>query len=217
MSLEIEKKYLNPDFQTVRERLVDAQATYCATHFEENWLFDTPDRRLRSANILLRLRRADGGTLTVKKKPDASTPFDGRFKVLEEMETAVLDLESMRMILEMLGYVIVFQYEKIRETWQWHACTVCLDTLPFAQFVELEGTSESIELTARRLDLDKLESSTGNYPRIYADHCRSLGISGQDGLLFTSAQRAAARAAPWKTGREPIPYAEFLRPGCPGA
>ncbi|PTN38274.1 class IV adenylate cyclase [Desulfonatronum sp. SC1] len=217
MPLEIEVKYLNPNLQSVCERLVDARATFCANHFEENWLFDTPDRRLRAANTLLRLRQADGATLTAKKKPDASQAFEARFKVLEELETKVDDPKSMRIILEMLGYVIVFRYEKIRATWQWQSCTICLDTLPFTQVVELEGTPESIELTARRLGLDKLEPSTGNYVQLYKDHCQALGVSEQDRFLFSETQRTAAKAAMREAGNDPTPYAVFLRPDFPGA
>lgn len=217
MSLEIEIKYLKPNLLKVCEQLLDARATFCSRHLEENWLFDTPDRRLRAANTLLRLRSADGAMLTVKTRPDASTPLNTRFKVLEELETGVVDLESMRMILDVLGYVIVFRYEKIRETWQWQSCAICLDTLPFTQVVELEGAPESIELTARGLSLDKLESSAGNYLQLYKDHCRTLGVPEQDSFLFSEKQRSVAKAALLEAGKAPTPCAVFLRPDFPEA
>ena len=217
MSLEIEKKYLNPNLQAVCERLMETGATFCARHFEENWLFDTPDRRLRAAKILLRLRRADAATLTVKKKSDAPAPLDARFKVLEELETEVVDPESMHKILELLGYVIVFRYEKIRATWQWQSCTICLDTLPFTQVVELEGTPESIERAARRLGLDELESSTWNYMRMYQEHCRNLGEQEKDRFLFSKTQRNAALEALREAATGANPCAVFLRQDFPRA
>jgi adenylate cyclase, class 2 len=217
MSLEVEKKYLNPNLQGVCKRLLDVGAKFRAHHLEENWLFDTPDRRLRAAKILLRLRRADAATLTVKKKPDATVLLDKRFKVLEELETGVADPASMRGILEQLGYVIVFQYEKIRATWDWQSCTICLDTLPFTHVVELEGTPESIERTARRLDLDELESSTWNYVRMYQEHCRALGEPEKDRFLFSKTQRNAALAALQESDEGLSPCAVFLQPDFPGA
>ncbi|WP_051434395.1 class IV adenylate cyclase [Desulfonatronum lacustre] len=217
MSLEVEKKYLKPNLQDVCRLLLDAGATFRAHHLEENWLFDTPDLRLRAAKILLRLRRADGATLTVKKKPDAAVPLDPRFKVLEELETEVADLASMRGILELLGYVIVFQYEKIRAIWEWQSCTICLDTLPFTQVVELEGTPESIERTAHRLGLDGLESSTWNYMRMYQEHCRTLGEPNNDRFLFSKTQRNTALAALREADERLTPCAVFLRPDFPGA
>ncbi len=217
MSLEVEKKYLNPNLQTVCERLVEAGATFRAQHLEQNWLFDTPDRRLRAANTLLRLRRADGATLTVKKKPDASSLLDSRFKVLEELETEVSDPASMHNMLELLGYIIVFQYEKIRATWHWQSCTICLDALPFTRVVELEGSPEAIELAAHRLGLETLESSTLNYMRMYQEHCRALGAPEEDSFLFSETQRKAALAALRKAAGGFTPCAVFLRPDFPGA
>ena len=217
MSLEVEKKYLNPNLQGVCELLLDAGATFCAHHLEKNWLFDTPDRRLRAAKILLRLRRADAATLTVKKKPDAAVPLDPRFKVLEELETEVADPASMRAILELLGYVIVFQYEKIRATWKWQSCTICLDTLPFTQVVELEGTPEYIQRTAHRLGLDESKSSTWNYMRMYQEHCRTLGEPEKDRFLFSETQRNMALAALREADEGLNPCAVFLRPDFPGA
>ncbi len=217
MPLEVEKKYLNPNLQNVCELLLDAGATFCAHHLEQNWLFDTPDRRLRAANILLRLRRADGATLTVKKKPDATSLPDSRFKVLEELETEVSDPASMRKMLELLGYVIAFRYEKIRATWHWQSCTICLDALPFTQVVELEGSPESIELAAHRLGLEKLESSTLNYMRMYQEHCRALGAPEEDSFLFSETQRKAALAALREAPAGVNPCAVFLRPDFPGA
>ena len=195
MPLEIETKYLNPDLESVCVQLMDAGATYCSGHLEENLLFDTPDRELRAANILLRLRHAGCSTLTLKKKPDATQPADSRFKILEELETAVEDSASMRNILELLGYVIVFRYEKFRATWTWQSCSICLDALPFAQVVELEGTPESIERTARRFGLDRLESSTMNYVQLYHRHCRTLGTEIKDRFLFSQTQHVTLRTA----------------------
>ncbi|WP_051822718.1 class IV adenylate cyclase [Desulfonatronum thiodismutans] len=217
MSLEVEKKYLNPNLHAVCERLLETGATFCSLHLEKNWLFDTPERRLRAAKILLRLRRADGATLTVKKKPDSVLPLDPRFKVLEELETNVTDPASMRAILELLGYVIVFQYEKIRATWQWQSCAICLDTLPFAQVVELEGTPESIERTACRLGLDRLASSTWNYMRMYQEHCRTLGQPEKDSFLFSKTQRNTALTALREAKDALSPCAVFLRLDFPEA
>lgn len=220
MSLEIEKKYLNPDLEDVCRRLCAHGATYHSCHFEENWLFDTPDRSLRSSNILLRLRRANGGTLTVKKKPDSTVstvPPVARFKVLEELETQVEDLASMHTILEILGYVTVFRYEKVRATWQWESCTICLDALPFTQVVELEGAPESIERAANQFGLDTLETSTRNYMQMYQDHCRSKGLQPNDRFLFPETQQAALRACAEEITTHVTPCAVFQQRVLQGA
>jgi len=217
MSLEIEKKYLNPDLEAVCQRLWARGARFRSCHFEENWLFDTPDRSLRSSNILLRLRRANGGTLTVKKKPEHAAPPVPTFKVLEELETQVEDAATMHTILELLGYVTVFHYEKFRAMWQWESCTICLDTLPFTQVVELEGTPESIGRAATRFGLDTLESSAKNYIQLYRDHCRSRGVHPNDRFLFPETQQAALRACAVEMTNHVTPCAVFQRRVLQGA
>lgn len=189
MALEIEQKFLEPEMETLQERLAEAGATFCSRHFEENRIFDTCDRQLRAKNILLRMRHAGTTTLTLKRKPDSSQIRDPRFKILEELETSVGDKRSLRKILELLGYEIVFQYEKFRATWIWESCTICLDTLPFIRVVELEGSPESIDQTAQRFGLNKLRTSTQNYVQLYKNHCHALGMPVEDSFSFSKKQR----------------------------
>ncbi|TVR01923.1 MAG: CYTH domain-containing protein [Desulfovibrionales bacterium] len=212
MPLEIEIKYLNPDLEAICRRLSTAGATFIACRFEENWLFDSVDRRLKQEHILLRLRRTDVVTLTVKKKPRTTIPHDPQFKVLEELETRVDDLEAMRNMLEVLGYDIVFQYEKLRATWLWESCTICLDMLPFTQIVEVEGTPESIERTASRFGLDSLKTSSLSYVRLYQEHCRALGQMPDDRFLFPEKQQQNLRAIMESQESGFTPCVVFRRP-----
>ncbi|SDB01764.1 adenylate cyclase, class 2 [Desulfonatronum thiosulfatophilum] len=195
MALEIEQKFLEPDMDLLRERLVRGGATFCSQGFEDNFIFDTPDKLLRSQNILLRLRHAGETVLTLKKKPESLPADDSRYKILEEVETVVGDMAALRKILEHLGYGVAFRYQKFRATWQWESCIICLDTLPFTQVVELEGTPESIQRTAQRFGLDNLQSSTLNYLQLYRTHQQSLGLSVEDRFLFTKTQRDALMEA----------------------
>ncbi|GAB6057753.1 class IV adenylate cyclase [Desulfonatronum parangueonense] len=191
MALEIEQKFLEPDMDLLTERLTREGAAFCSQGFEDNLIFDKPDRLLRSQNILLRLRHAGEVVLTLKMKPESPAADDPRYKILKEIETTVGDMAALRKILELLGYVVVFRYQKYRVIWQWESCIICLDTLPFAQVVELEGTPESIQRTAQHFGLDKLQSSTLNYLQLYRTHQQSLGLPVEDRFLFTKTQRDA--------------------------
>ncbi|WP_045222661.1 class IV adenylate cyclase [Desulfonatronum thioautotrophicum] len=217
MPLEIEIKYLNPDLEAICRRLSTDGATFISCHFEENWLYDNADRRLTREQILLRLRRADVVTLTVKKKPKTAVAHDPQFKVLEELETQVDDLEAMQKMLEALGYGIVFQYEKLRATWLWESCTICLDMLPFTQIVELEGTPTSIERAACRFNLDKLATSALNYVRLYQEHCYAQGQIPDDRFLFPEKQQQNLRKTVGSKGSGITPCAVFRRPDRPKA
>ena len=82
--------------------------------YEDNLVFDTPQGKLRSGNLLLRLRVAGPvATLTFK-----GPPSKGRHKSRFESETAVSDPAACREILHRLGFRQVYRYEKYRtEYW----------------------------------------------------------------------------------------------------
>jgi adenylate cyclase class 2 len=46
--------------------------------------------------------------------------------------------------LNALGYIRCQVYEKWRETWQLSDATICLDTMPFGRFLEIEGSPGTI-------------------------------------------------------------------------
>jgi adenylate cyclase, class 2 len=190
MPLETELKFLHPDLPQLTQILKQKKAELLAHHFEENWVFDTPERTLRRGHILLRLRRGDAATLTLKAKPTETVLEDSRFKVLEELETQIDDLSTMRRILNHLGFFITFRYEKLRATWKWQSCLICLDTLPFMQAVEIEGQPEDIEQAATDLGLDNLRTSKANYHQLYLQHRQALGLPPEDDFVFTPDQKA---------------------------
>ena len=56
-------------------------------------------------------------------------------------------------MLEGLGYVVVFEYEKYRTTYSLDGVELMLDELPYGDFVELEGTSRGSGPQPRMLGL----------------------------------------------------------------
>ncbi len=66
----------------------------------------------------------------------------GNEKVLEEFESAFENKENLIIILTKIGLEISFKYEKIREKWQFGETDVCLDTLPFGDYLEIEGKGD---------------------------------------------------------------------------
>lgn len=190
MALEAERKYLHPDLNLLRKRLSQSGAAFAHRAWENNLVLDTPEKTLRRNNILLRLRHADTTTLTLKKKPESSLAGMARLKILEELETAVADKAAMLAILMHLGFMIAFRYEKLRETWQWRNCTICLDILPFMEAVELEGDPASIDQTAVRFGLEGLEASTMTYHQLHQAHRHTLDLPPQEDYVFSQEQKA---------------------------
>lgn len=56
MALEIERKYLEVDFDSLRRRLRQYGAQGGDVHLERNRIYDLPDGSLRAGHHLLRLR-----------------------------------------------------------------------------------------------------------------------------------------------------------------
>jgi adenylate cyclase class 2 len=131
-SAEIELKFPVHDLAGLQARLpglgfqLDTPRT-----FEQNTLYDTPDRILRASRQILRIRRY-GDLWTVTHKRPADTSADGdpansgnqtstsasaSYKVRIETETLVDDGPALAAIFHQLGYEPVFRYEKFRTQW----------------------------------------------------------------------------------------------------
>ena len=82
--------------------------------FEDNTLFDTPDRRLRAAASLLRLRQAGDAVVLTYKGP---ATFE-KHKSREELEIRLSDAGLAARILERLGFEPVFRYQKYRTEYE---------------------------------------------------------------------------------------------------
>ncbi|MTJ92387.1 MAG: class IV adenylate cyclase [Desulfovibrio sp.] len=189
MGLEIERKYLHINLQSLRQKLVDNGAHCLGAHFESNWVYDSAEGGLVGGGQLLRLRTQQWHDKTrhllTLKLPAI---HDGGFKVREERETEVADGAVMRGILEGLGYRVAARYEKIREPWRMDLVEIELDILPFDQVVELEGRAEDIESVERRLNLDNAEISTKSYHELHQEWLRQNHKPAQLSFVFDEAQ-----------------------------
>ena len=140
-------------------------------HFEENLVFDTPDLKLRSQGMLLRVRIVnDRGTLTYK---GVSSISDG-VKDREEIESTTESPQSLVTILERLGYSIKFRYQKYRTTYEIANLKlhVLLDETPIGTYLELEGDIADIHRCAEQLGFDRSAYITESYLALYLRWCR---------------------------------------------
>jgi len=87
-------------------------------------------------------------------------------------------------VLQTLGCEVAFAYEKWREEWKFGGCHICLDQLPFGDFVEIEGPPESIFAAARVLGLDSRHSSTENYHQLNREYRAAEGLPEDDNFVF---------------------------------
>lgn len=190
MALECELKYLDVNLEELSQKLADTDAECFGRYFESNMVFDHPDRSLKGAGILLRLREKQGKcVMTVKRPPDQIEP--SRLKVFEEIETEVADCKAMRLAFEAVGLVQFFAYEKVRAKWRFMDCVICLDRLPFGDFVEIEGTDTTVPLCAEVLGLDPNRTTKTTYHGLNIRYRHENGMEPDENFVFEEAERTS--------------------------
>jgi adenylate cyclase, class 2 len=175
---EIETKFLVENLNKVESRLQDLGARLVQSRILENNLrFDLPDATLRKSYRVLRLRQDERAILTFK---GPGTMVDG-VRSREEWEVALSDFAIMQKILESLGYVIEFTYEKYRTTYEINSAHVMLDEMPLGNFVEIEGDSkDSIASLAIRLHLDFSAAIQESYQTLFEHAKKSIDLKFRD-------------------------------------
>lgn len=192
MALEIECKYLDADFAALRLRLKELGAKRLGRWFEANEVFDDERRSLKAAGTLLRLREKPSGCVLTLKR--ASSKTSAMAKIYEEHETGVADGSALREILLGLGYSPALRYEKLREKWTHHGCEICLDTLPFGDFVEIEGAEADIAACAQALGLLQSQTCTATYHELNSRHRTALGLAPDESFVFADGAKAGLLA-----------------------
>ncbi|MBS1822729.1 MAG: class IV adenylate cyclase [Acidobacteria bacterium] len=159
--------------------------------FEQNTLYDTPNRDLRARTEILRIRQY-GPVWTVTHKRTAR-PGDmtesSRYKVRIETETAVADGPALGHIFESLGYTPAFTYEKYRTEWSAIDATtnstphLVIDETPIGTYAELEGPTEWIDRMLAALKIDTSTCLTDSYGKLFLDWKQRTG-SAAENLTF---------------------------------
>jgi len=133
-------------------------------------VFDRPGGDLRNARQLLRVRSENGRAVLTFK----GTPFPGPYKSREELEAATEDAAQLIKILDRLGYVPSFRYEKYRTSFglpeETEAGLLTMDETPIGVFLELEGSESWIDRTALRLGFSAKDYLTVSYATLYREH-----------------------------------------------
>ncbi len=185
MPVECEVKVCVDSFASVKERLLKVKAKHVLTVRERNVLYDTGGGvgELRGEDVGLRLRSERGVddvnfrrvTLTVK-----GPRRDGVMKRRDEFEVRACCFEKANGLLCAIGFRKALVYEKVREMWCVGNTEVCLDTLPFGLYVEIEGEEKDISCAAEMIGFDDGQFITSNY----FDLAREAGVFGD--ILFGS-------------------------------
>ncbi len=172
MANEIEKKYRLSEAEKagVLESLDEIGAEFQGEDFEENILFANDE--LISKQAVLRLRRIGERTIiTFKQKVQSNSAA----KHHTEYETEVADFDEIAKIVENLGFRRALVYEKRRRTWNFRQVEIVLDTLPFGEFMEIEGSLTAIAEAEMFLGAEDFEVVPETYPILTAKFGKKNG------------------------------------------
>lgn len=190
---ENEIKVAVPDLNALQSRL--RSLGFQVLHprvLESNVIYDTPDADLRRRGELIRIRLAGATSIFTYKGPATVT----RHKEREELETPVGDPAIMGLVLQRLGFIPRFRYEKFRTEWAFpgQPGILMVDETPIGNYMELEGPPDWIDSIA--LQLGYLESDYVNlsYARLYIQDCESRGLQPSH-MVFDSHTVLAAKGA----------------------
>lgn len=174
-ALEREVKLSVPDIAPVHARLRALRAAgahFLSTVRERNYVLDTARDNLKARDERLRIREIEGQAgVQVTWKGPASVRNGVRRR--EEREFHADDRAACVAVLSNLGLRPVRSYEKLRSSWRLNDVIVCLDRLPFGDFVEIEfiaAVSEKGEPAA----LERAVALLGlvRAPRVQASYAR---------------------------------------------
>ena len=182
MAIERELKFAASDLGLVRDRLKDIGAIFIDKYFEQNIVFDRPDKSLKERRILLRLRKIKNRNILCLKCPH-NGQRSSQIKILDEYETEISNRENFIAILNKLGFDISFQYEKIREKWRFEDLIICLDILPFGEYVEIEGDGDLFGF-AQKLGLREKDATSKNYHELNSEIRKKKGLAPCDSFVF---------------------------------
>jgi adenylate cyclase, class 2 len=180
LGVETEIKVRINDFPEFRRQIGRLKTNLISPrHFEDNYLFDFEDARLRAGQCLVRVRFSAGKSfLTFKGPPKA----EGLFKTREELEIEVGSAPVTSAILEKIGMKVGFRYQKYREEFRIltpgkpdDAVCLSLDETPIGDFAEFEGSEAGIREITEIMGLNESQFMRASYYSLYIQFCRERG------------------------------------------
>jgi predicted adenylyl cyclase CyaB len=166
-TLEIEVKLEVSDVAGVPARMAELGARLLhPREFEDNELYDFPDRSLMGRGSMLRVRRVARQTLlTYKDRPRT----EAGMKIREEVETHLEASQAAPLAetFRRMGMVVIFRYQKYRTTWSMDEILVTLDETPIGAYFELEGGRDGIDTLATRLGYSAADYLPLSYRDLY--------------------------------------------------
>ena len=189
-NLEIEVKFYLANIAGMRNKILKLGARSKGRLFETNILYEDENHSLIKKKSLLRLRQDEKTTFTLKSSPPVKSKD---FKIVNELEVEVSDFAIMDQILKTLGFHPEQKYEKWRETFILDQTLFCLDSMPYGDFLEIEGWEKDIRHYASKFGLNWQNRIIFSYLAIFEMMRKNLNLDFND-LTFNNFETVDADA-----------------------
>lgn len=176
MEKEIEVKFLDVDFNDIRNKLksISATKTQPMRVFRRS-ILDYPGNKLQKNNSYVRVRD-EGDKICLTYKQFVGEGVDAA----REAETEVKSYDNAIVILQNIGLKVVSEQETKRETWKIDDVEVVLDVWPWLNdYIEIEGKDEeAIRQIAEKLGFNWKEAFFGDVMVAYRHQYPKIVKSG---------------------------------------
>lgn len=163
--IEIEVKSPVRDLDRVKQTLERSGARLVYEGELVDRRYDTRENELRNRDHVLRVRVYRGTRENAWFDWKGPTSTTGNYKQREELSVGVSDAATLGTILERMGYEVTLTID--RQVWQYEVdgATVRLERYPrMDDLVEVEGTTENIELAIERTGLPRAGFTSERLP-----------------------------------------------------
>lgn len=170
MPREVEVKSVVVDENDCRQRIEAAGARLMFEGRLEDRRYDTADRRLTTADELLRVRtRADARSAQATLEWKGPTRQEGGYKVREEIVTSTTDAPALAAILERIGYAVIGEIDRDIVQYRFGEAMIRFERYPrMDTLVEVEGAPPSIEHAIEALGMPRDGFSSDRLPAFVA-------------------------------------------------
>lgn len=163
---EVELKGMVADPAELRARLLSAGAREVFNGALSDRRYDLPTHALAGQDHVLRLRvyrDAAGARAVLDWK--GTTGYSEGYKVREELSAPCGDGETLALMLERLGYVVIREIDRDIEQFELDGSVLRIERYPRMDvLVEVEGTPEAIEHAISRAGIPRAEFSSDRLP-----------------------------------------------------
>jgi predicted adenylyl cyclase CyaB len=168
MPKEIEIKFKIKSPKVIKKRLKKIGAEKISSTFEKDTYYILPYNRKIPHTIRLRTIKKEG--IFTVKYPVLKNKSK-KYKILNELETPVKDVDLFGRMLKKIGFKPSFFKEKLRETYKFKKTLITIDKLPHIGFyLEIEGAKNKIKKISKLLKLNPKEAQVSTYMDIFNEY-----------------------------------------------